>query len=311
MRVSIVTLVAAAYTAAYTGLATACSQKAAVGTNPSGNPITAPVLQVVEAGKPFDITWNPTTPGTVSIVLLKGPATNVLPIDCLGDNIPNTGKLTWIPATNLEANVTGYGLQIIVTGTGQYQYSTQFGISNDLAPKPSASASAKPISQLSDGQPQVATSSAAIKPISQLSDGQPQVATSAVVKPITQIRDGQIQVPTSVATSRPALTSLTSIVTVKTNSTTSVPISTYSTRASLKFTSRLNSTVVLPSKTLSVPVSLKTTASVRAPSGAASGSQGLTRTPTSTFAVSTGAAGRLLAQGGAVGLLGVFVAALL
>ena len=53
MRVSIVTLVAAAYT----GLASACSQQP-VGSNPSGNPITAPVLQVVPAGKPFDITWN-------------------------------------------------------------------------------------------------------------------------------------------------------------------------------------------------------------------------------------------------------------
>lgn len=53
MRVSIATLLAAAYT----GLATACSQQP-VGSNPSGNPISAPVLQVVEAGKPFTITWN-------------------------------------------------------------------------------------------------------------------------------------------------------------------------------------------------------------------------------------------------------------
>ena len=53
MRVSIVTLVAAAYA----GVATACSQQP-VGSTPSGNPISAPVLQVVEAGKPFQITWN-------------------------------------------------------------------------------------------------------------------------------------------------------------------------------------------------------------------------------------------------------------
>lgn len=53
MRVSIVTLVAAAYT----GLATACSQQP-VGPNPSDNPISATVLEVVEAGKPFVITWN-------------------------------------------------------------------------------------------------------------------------------------------------------------------------------------------------------------------------------------------------------------
>lgn len=65
MRVAILTLVAAAYT----GLATACSQQP-VGSVPSGNPITAPVLQVVEAGKPFAITWT-----------VRGPEI-ILPVSC-------------------------------------------------------------------------------------------------------------------------------------------------------------------------------------------------------------------------------------
>ena len=217
-------------------------------------------------------------------MLLRGPSTNVIPIDCLGDNIPNTGKFSWTPTTSLEADVTGYGLQIIVTGTGQFQYSTQFGISNS---NPTPSKSAEP----------------SVKPISELTDGQPQVATSAaVLKPITQIKDGQIQVPTSAVESHPP------VVTVKTNSTISVPASGYltSSRASLNFTTLLNSTIVLPTKTLSVPLSLQT------PSGAAAGTgygnAGKTPTISATF---TGAAGKLFAQGGVAGLLGIFVAALL
>lgn len=59
MRVAILTLVAAAYT----GLATACAQKP-VGSQPSGNPISRPVLEVVEAGKPFTITWQVRIPAT-------------------------------------------------------------------------------------------------------------------------------------------------------------------------------------------------------------------------------------------------------
>ncbi|KAI5281046.1 hypothetical protein KEM52_004001, partial [Ascosphaera acerosa] len=99
--------------------------------SPEGNPISAPGLaQQVPAGLPFQITWQPTTPGAVSILLLRGPSTNVVPIATIADNVPNTGAFTWTPSTDLEGDVTHYGIQIIVEGTGQYQYSTQFGIEN-------------------------------------------------------------------------------------------------------------------------------------------------------------------------------------
>ena len=54
----------------------------------------------------------------------------MVPIACITESIPNTGKFVWTPSTSLEPDVTHYGLQIIVDGTGEYQYSTQFGISN-------------------------------------------------------------------------------------------------------------------------------------------------------------------------------------
>ncbi|KAF7907554.1 uncharacterized protein EAF01_005140 [Botrytis porri] len=59
-----------------------------------------------------------------------------------------------------------------------------------------ASVSSAAVSQISDGQPQGATSAA---PISQISDGQIQAPTSAGGAPITQISDGQVQGATSVA----------------------------------------------------------------------------------------------------------------
>ncbi|KAF7166275.1 hypothetical protein CNMCM5623_000032 [Aspergillus felis] len=97
----------------------------------SGNPILKPGLnEQVPAGKPYTIEWQPTTTGPISLVLLRGPSNNVLPIATLADSIPNSGSFSWTPSTSLEPDTTHYGLMLVVEGTGQYQYSTQFGISN-------------------------------------------------------------------------------------------------------------------------------------------------------------------------------------
>lgn len=98
---------------------------------PAGNPITRPLVEVVPACKPFTITWQPTTTNTVSLLLLRGPSTNVVPIQTLAEGINNSGSFQWTPASTLEADSSRYGLQLIDDVTGQYQYSTQFGISKD------------------------------------------------------------------------------------------------------------------------------------------------------------------------------------
>ncbi|QDS70241.1 hypothetical protein FKW77_007254 [Venturia effusa] len=107
------------------------------------NPIGLPALgQNVPVGAPFTITWTPTTPGTVSIQLLKGPSTNVLPVGPqIVSGIPNTGTYSWTPASDLEQSLgSGYGLQLINDADGTFQYSVQFGISN-AAPVSSAASS--------------------------------------------------------------------------------------------------------------------------------------------------------------------------
>ncbi|RHZ63627.1 GPI anchored serine-threonine rich family protein [Aspergillus thermomutatus] len=99
--------------------------------SPSGNAIVKPGLnELVPAGKPYTIEWDPTTKGPVSLVLLRGPSTNVVPIETLADSIPNSGSFSWTPSTSLEPDTTHYGIMLVVESTGQYQYSTQFGISN-------------------------------------------------------------------------------------------------------------------------------------------------------------------------------------
>jgi len=110
---------------------------------PTGNPIAKPGLgEIVPAGVPYAITWNPTTTGPVTILLLRGPSTNVVPIATLVEGLDNTGTFSWTPSLDLEDDVTHYGLQLIVEATGQFQYSTQFGISNPGKSGSSASGSA-------------------------------------------------------------------------------------------------------------------------------------------------------------------------
>jgi hypothetical protein len=111
-----------------------------VGTTPSGNSIIKPGLaEIVPAGKPYTITWDPTTAGPVTLLLLRGPSTNVKPLYAIAQHIPNSGTYSWTPSTSLEADVTHYGIQLIDEKTGAFQYSTQFGISNPTPSKPSTS----------------------------------------------------------------------------------------------------------------------------------------------------------------------------
>ncbi|KAL2013006.1 hypothetical protein VTN00DRAFT_531 [Thermoascus crustaceus] len=114
--------------------------------SPTGNAIVLPGLnEQVPAGSPYTITWKPSTPGKVSLVLLRGPSTNAVPFETIVEDIDNSGSYVWTPETSLEPDVSHYGILLVVEGTGQYQYSTQFGIKNDhYVPAASSSAAAVP-----------------------------------------------------------------------------------------------------------------------------------------------------------------------
>ncbi|EME46411.1 hypothetical protein DOTSEDRAFT_51901 [Dothistroma septosporum NZE10] len=117
-----------------------------VGAQPEGNPISRPGLNtVVPAGENFTITWDPTTKGTVTLLLLKGPSTNAVPQYPIVEMTPNDGTYVWQVKDDLEPSpegvAQGYGIQLIDDATGQYQYTTQFGVSNPDYKKGSESSS--------------------------------------------------------------------------------------------------------------------------------------------------------------------------
>jgi len=99
------------------------------------------------------VTWDPSghkTDGvTVSLVLCHGPSSNCVPSDtAIVEGLPAAQKsYQWSVPSDLapgkQSTDTGYGMLIIVDGTGEFQYSTQFSV---LAGKSSGSttSSAKP-----------------------------------------------------------------------------------------------------------------------------------------------------------------------
>ncbi|RPB18435.1 hypothetical protein L211DRAFT_854131 [Terfezia boudieri ATCC MYA-4762] len=115
---------------AVAGIASAWTQP--VG-SPTGNPIARPTLhEKVPVSKPYTITWKPTLhpEGTVTLLLVKGPSDNVVPQYAIVEKTPNNGHYTWTPDASLPDSSEGWGIQLIVDSTGEYQWSTQFGFSN-------------------------------------------------------------------------------------------------------------------------------------------------------------------------------------
>lgn len=200
------------------------------GDAPKGNPISQPGLNsIVPVDKGFTITWEPTTDGTVSLVLLKGPADNLIPVYAIAEKIENSGTYDWNPKKTLEPSegAKGYGIQLIDDKTGQYQYTTQFGISNDdyspkeqssspagyasapkseyasapassqaaaasSAPASSASSSAAPMKSASSMNTTSATSAAAVVPAVTTAASSGAAGNNSVVQPT-----GSMTVPSS------------------------------------------------------------------------------------------------------------------
>jgi len=125
--------------------------------------------EIVPAGKPYKITWEVSKPAqkTVTLILLRGPSTNIKYLSTIVEKTPNTGSFEWTPSLSLEADTTHYGIQLIVDEDGEYQYTTQFGISNSNPVKSSSSSAvASPSSKsaiISAASTPCSTSSAVVK----------------------------------------------------------------------------------------------------------------------------------------------------
>ncbi|KAL8708346.1 MAG: hypothetical protein Q9220_006726 [cf. Caloplaca sp. 1 TL-2023] len=261
----------------------------------SGNPIRAPLTQIVQAGVPFNIIWDNTTAGDISIELLRGPSTNIVPIKCLVDNIPNIGKFVWTPDSSLTPDVTHYGLRIIVTGTGQFQYSNQFGISNDAVHQPTSSSTVPTTS----GTITTKTGSSTT-PVTTTSVSAPTVTTSVPLSSVT----GHATASAGIAT------------TLATNSSMMVVIATTHIPVPLTVSGKPTYPILQPSKNMTIPGSLQTsktsiitevTASASATFSSLTGTGSPIASPTGTSAPNSGAgkilAGSVLAGLGAIAAL--------
>ncbi|RMD43152.1 hypothetical protein DV735_g1887, partial [Chaetothyriales sp. CBS 134920] len=108
-------------------------------TTPSWGPLLTPdVNSPVTQGETYTITWDPesrpTDGVTVSLVLCSGPSTNcVTAPSAIVEGIPAAAKsYSWAVPCSLSPGTasteTGHGLLVIVDGTGEFQYSTQFSV---------------------------------------------------------------------------------------------------------------------------------------------------------------------------------------
>jgi len=132
------------------GLASLASAFTQPGTQTWGALLTPDTSDSVTQGKDFTITWDPAshpTDGvTVSLVLCHGPGSNcVLSDTAIAEGVPADQKsYDWkVPCTltpGVQSTSTGYGMLIIVDGTGEFQYSTQFSVlENDACASSSGS----------------------------------------------------------------------------------------------------------------------------------------------------------------------------
>ncbi|KAI5838392.1 Ser-Thr-rich glycosyl-phosphatidyl-inositol-anchored membrane family-domain-containing protein [Morchella snyderi] len=98
------------------------------------NAFTHPLGGTIDGSEPLILKWTPTTTGTITIKLLKGPTTNILDIDIIATYIENSGSYTWNIPQSLQDSGSmpegdKYGLKILDDATGTYEYSPPFDIS--------------------------------------------------------------------------------------------------------------------------------------------------------------------------------------
>jgi len=99
-----------------------------------GNAISQPTAgDVVDAGKPYTIVWDPSEGETVTLVLRKGDSGNLDTLDTIADDIENKGTYSWTPSPKLPSG-DDYAIEII-WGTGEdmeRNYSPMFTVKSDV-----------------------------------------------------------------------------------------------------------------------------------------------------------------------------------
>ncbi|KAK5742653.1 hypothetical protein LTR17_003185 [Elasticomyces elasticus] len=112
----------------------------------------------VTAGSPTDLTWNPTTSGTVTLILRSGPSSNLIAGTVIASSIDNSGSYTWTPDTSITRG-SDYTVQIVSDDdSSQTNFTPYFVLDSDTVVAYSTNpvtlgASAPPTSALSTLSP--------------------------------------------------------------------------------------------------------------------------------------------------------------
>jgi len=152
--------------------------------------LTPDTSDSVTQGKDFTVTWDPeshpTDGVTVSLVLCHGPGSNcVLSDTAIVEGLPASQKsFDWkVPCTltpGVQSTSTGYGMLVIVDGTGEFQYSTQFSVLENDACASSGATSTITASGFSGSVTATATASTITSKGSAIVIGPPAYATSSI-----------------------------------------------------------------------------------------------------------------------------------
>ncbi|KAK4893137.1 hypothetical protein LTR27_008477 [Elasticomyces elasticus] len=125
----------------------------------SANPFNVPNGGYsVTAGSPTDLTWNPTTSGTVTLILRSGPSSNLIAGTVIASSIDNSGSYTWTPETSITRG-SDYTVQIVSDDdSSQTNFTPYFVLDSDTVVAYSTNpvtlgASAPPTSALSTLSP--------------------------------------------------------------------------------------------------------------------------------------------------------------
>lgn len=117
------------------------------GSNPFNIPAGGYLLN---AGQPTTFTWQPTTPGTVTLTLRDGANGDLNPGTVIQSNIPNDGSYTYTPpATTVEGN--SYTIQITSdSDSDSVNFTPQFVILSPVKAVPSSASTSGSVSSASD-----------------------------------------------------------------------------------------------------------------------------------------------------------------
>ncbi|KAK3713515.1 hypothetical protein LTR37_008473 [Vermiconidia calcicola] len=96
------------------------------------NPFNIPPEGIAaEGGEPLTLEWEPTTSGTVSLILRSGASNNLNEGTMIASSISNSGSFTWTPSNELTRG-SDYAIQIIDdSDPAQSNYTPYFVLDTD------------------------------------------------------------------------------------------------------------------------------------------------------------------------------------